>query len=203
MAIPQDAMARGRVGVEVVGALGVVGLAVAALALRPSRRPNAREHGDASRSALAAYLREHLSGADAAIQVVERLKEAHRGTREGTLFATLDQEFRDDRGVVAALLRDLHASPRSAKRLMGQAAGSVLKLAAGGERGELRLFRTLEMLAIGVQGKRCMWRAAQALEPRLQPRGARSFAELEARALDQWEAIERCRRLLVPRTFAV
>jgi hypothetical protein len=71
---------------------------------------------------------------------------------------------------------------------------------AGGGPGDLSLFRTLEALAIGVQGKRCLWRAAQVLAlPH--PPGRRTFVELEADAVRQWEAIERHRRSLVPLTF--
>ena len=44
-------------------------------------------------------------------------------------------------------------------RLLGQASSLVLKRFAGGIAGVLSLFRTLEALAIGVQGERCMSRA--------------------------------------------
>jgi len=98
----------------------------------------------------------------------------------------LHREFRDDRAVVTALLTHLGLSPLSVKRLAGHAAGRVLKVAAGGKPGDLRLFRTLEALAIGVQGKRCMWRAAQVIPPPLRAPGPRSFVELESRAVDQW-----------------
>ena len=74
---------------------------------------------------------------------------------------------------------------------------------AGGTPGELSLFRTLEALAIGVQGKRCLWRAAQALGGLPHPPGRRSFVELEADAVRQWETIERHRRSVVPGTFSV
>ena len=80
---------------------------------------------------------------------------------------------------------------------------SALRVVAGGAPGDLSLFRTLEALAIGVQGKRCLWRAAQALVALPHPPGRRSFVELEADAVRQWETIERHRRSLVPRTFGV
>ena len=68
--------------------------------------------------------------------------------------------------------------------------------------GDLSLFRTLEALAIGVQGKRCLWRAAQALAGLAHPPGHRSFVELEADAVHQWETIARHRRSVVPGTFS-
>ena len=65
---------------------------------------------------------------------------------------------------------------------------------------ELSLLRTLEALAIGIQGKRCMWRALQTLDT------ARSTTqinpvELEAKALRQWEAVEGRRHVLAAMTF--
>lgn len=120
-----------------------------------------------------------------------------------SLFESLYQQFRADRGVVERILSELGYPSRSVKRLVGRASGSVLRVTAGGGPGNLSLFRTLEALAIGVQGKRCLWRAAQALVALPHPPGRRSFVELEADAVRQCEAIEQYRRSLVPRTFGV
>jgi hypothetical protein len=75
----------------------------------------------------------------------------------------------------------------------------VLSVAAGGAPGDLSFLRTLEALAIAVQGKRCMWRAVQHL--RTAP-GGFDFVECEAKAIRQWEAIEEGRRGLVALTFS-
>ena len=185
----------------VLGAAVVVGLGVAAVAYN-RQRAEARPHGRGDKLAsLAAYLREHLTGSDAAIQVVGRLRLVHAGSQEGRLFASLYDEFREERDVVRGLLEQIDASPLSVKRLAGQASGAVLSLAAGGERGDLSLFRTLEGLSVGVQGKRCMWRALQSLFGDQPIPSARSLAGLEAMAVRQWEAIEERRRGLVLATF--
>jgi hypothetical protein len=73
---------------------------------------------------------------------------------------------------------------------------------AGGEPGDLSLLRTLEALAIGVQGKRCLWRALQNLRTVPSTVQGMNFVELEAKAVHQWEAIEERRRALVERTFS-
>ena len=147
------------------------------------------------------YLRDHLAGTDTAIQVVHGLRDAHRGSPAGTLFGSLYDQFREDRDVVEGILAELGYTSRSTKRLAGRATGNALRVVAGGAPGDLSLFRTLEALAIGVQGKRCLWRAAQALVGLAHPAGRRSFVDLEADAVRQWETIERHRRLLVPATF--
>jgi hypothetical protein len=193
----------GRVRADLIGALGLMALGVGALVVQRARSHGARRRPDDKRWNLAAYLHDHLSGADAAIQVVGRLRRQCEGTHEGSLFAWLDEEFRQDRNTVLAILSALGASSWSLKRLAGRAAGDVLKTAAGGKPGELTLLRTLEGLAVGVQGKGCLWRVAQELEPSLQVGGERSFTELESRAVVQWGRIEQYRLDLARHTFGV
>jgi hypothetical protein len=186
----------------ILGALGAVGLTIAFVALRRSKPRQSYEDVD-KRKALATYLRDHLAGADTAIQMVQGLGNAYGGGPEGALFESLYEQFREDRGVVEGILAELGYTSRSVKRLAGRATGSALRAVAGGALGDLSLFRTLEALAIGVQGKRCLWLAVQALGSLPHPPGRRSFVELEADAVRQWETIERHRRSLVSRTFRV
>jgi hypothetical protein len=75
------------------------------------------------------------------------------------------------------------------------------ELLAHGGPGDLSLFRTLEGLAVGVQGKRCLWRTLQNL-PALSTGRGMNFAELGAMAVRQWDAIEKHRRALMVRTFS-
>ena len=180
----------------------MLGLTLAFVALRRPKRRHRDETRD-KRKALATYLREHLAGADTAIRMVQGLRDAYRGSSQGALFGSLYEQFRDDRSVVEGIFAELGYTSRSAKRLAGRATGSALRVVAGGAPGDLSLFRTLEALAIGVQGKRCLWRAAQTLVALPHPPGRRNFVELEADAVRQWETIEQHRRSLVPATFGV
>jgi hypothetical protein len=181
----------------VVSAVATAGLT--AYLAWPARHPRTTTR---KRQALIAYLRDHLSGSDSAIRVVRRLGSTHEGTEDGTLFRRLSRELEEDRFVVHALLMKLGASERSIKRAAAAASGAVLSATAGGQPGDLSLLRTLEALAIGVQGKRCMWRALQNLRTLPSTVDGMTFVELEARAVRQWEAIEERRRALVERTFS-
>lgn len=165
--------------------------------------PDRRSTSTRQRQALIAYLRDHLSGADMAIRVVHRLGSTHRRTEDRTLFRQLSKEFEEDRSVVRTLLTQLGASGRSLKRASAFVSGTVLSVTAGGEPGDLSLLRTLEALAIGIQGKRCLWRALQNFRTVPSTVDDMKFVELEARAVRQWEAIEDRRRTLVVRTFSM
>jgi hypothetical protein len=156
---------------------------------------------DGRRSTLATYIREHLSGSDAAILVLERVRRSHAGSKEGSLFASLYDQIQRERDVLRALLAELGETPLSTKRVATKVTGSLLKAVAGGKGDDLSLFRTLEGLAIGVQGKRCMWRALQAVDRGFSAASSQRFTELEVLALHQWEAIEERRLSLVPGLF--
>ena len=104
--------------------------------------------------------------------------------------------------MVEALLHELDQSHRSFKRLAGRATGAALQVVGPGERGDLSLFLTLEGLQIGVQGKRCLWRALQALPSPALISHRERFADLEADAVRQWDELDGCRCRLVPQTFA-
>lgn len=189
---------RGTLGVEVLGAAAVVGIGLAAVVWQQRRRR--RSVADDHRVALVRYLRHHLIGASAAIRVVDRLRLTHAGTREGRLFASLYDDFREEREVLRALIGSLGGSavaPASAV-----AAGHAAGFAAGGDSDDRSLFETLEGLAIGVQGKRCLWRALMVLVPDDAVPGRRTLAGLEAMAVRQWDAIDERRRALAVQAFS-
>ena len=174
-------------------------LAVGAVALGAAVALSYRPRRESPEKNLARYLTDHLMGSDAALTVVTRLAVSHRGTPEGTLFAQLEEEFASERDVVRSVLKQLGRSAVSVKRAAGYAGGAVLQAVAGGDEGSLALFRTLESLLIGVQGKRCLWRALQNVE--LEFTESDEFPALEGQALDQWERIEALRQGQLARTF--
>jgi hypothetical protein len=187
-----------------LGVAAVLGAGLAYGAAHHRRTTRARANTAAGRSGtLATYIRDHLSGSDTAIQVLERVRRSHAGTKEGSLFGSLYEQIQREREILRALLAELGESPLSTKRVATKVTGSLLKAVAGGNRNDLSLFRTLEGLAIGVQGKRCLWRALQSLDGGFSAASPQRFAELEVLALRQWEAIEERRLSLVPDLFDI
>jgi hypothetical protein len=179
--------------------LGVM-LAARRNTARQRRHRDSVSAGDAH-AALRAYLLDHLTGSDAALTVVDRLRTSHESTPEGRLFASLAEEFGEERTVLTAVLASMGESATSVKRVFGQAAGQVLKSVSGGDHGDLALFRTLESLCIGVQGKRCLWRTLQLLSFNRELQTSRTFLDLERQAVDQWMRLDECRRSLISSTF--
>ena len=74
----QNASTRSGAG-PILGALSALGLTIAFVALRRSKPRPGDQDGD-KRKALATYLRDHLAGADTAIQIVRRRTAAARMT---------------------------------------------------------------------------------------------------------------------------
>jgi hypothetical protein len=184
----------------VLGAALATGLVVGLV----SRR-RARSRADAParrRASWRAYLVDHLSGSDTAIAVVSKLARSHAGSREGEVCAWLLPQLQAERDIVRSLVARTGAGAAiSSKRIAGYASGAGAQALAGGRPGELSLFRTFESLAIGVQGKRLLWRAArQRLASDAHDARAR-FHRLERAALEQWERLDACRLALVPPTF--
>ena len=70
----QDDTTRSDAG-PILGALGALGLTIAFVALRRSK-PRQGDQDEDKRGALATYLRDHLAGADTAIQMVQGLSDA-------------------------------------------------------------------------------------------------------------------------------
>jgi hypothetical protein len=177
-----------------------IGFGLAALSRRRARHARPSDAA-AAHGRLTAYLREHLSASDAALAVVGRLRQAsERGEIRG-LADALERDFAEERDALRILLASIGASGHSPKRVAGRAVGSVLGPMAGGRPGEMSLLRTIEGLAVGVQGKRLLWRALRAAFPTHEGPNGRTFVELEAMALSQWEAIEAVRQSLARATF--
>jgi len=180
---------------NILGAAAVTA-GVATYLAWPARRTSSSTR---KREALVEYLREHLSLSEIAVRMTRRLAESQPEPADRLLYGRITQEFEEDRGIVRSLLARLGASDRSLQRAAGAAAGVAVKRISGGEPGELSLFRTLEALSVGIQGKRCMWRVLQELP--ISPVHGTDFVELEAKALRQWEAIEDRRRAAGRLTF--
>jgi hypothetical protein len=147
-------------------------------------------------SDLATYLKDHDAGSEAALQILDHLEKHHGAGVVGEMARTLRPQFHGERAQVHVLLQALDESISAPRRLFGWLSekGLQLKLLADdpGD-GALRLLETVEMLGLGVHGKRGMWKALEANKASASVLESVPFAELITQAEAQEALIESVR----------
>jgi hypothetical protein len=156
---------------------------------------------------LAIYLNDHLAGATAGAAVAQRAADSNRDNDAYyPALSTLAEEIREDRASLLSIMSALEIGTDPVKQALAWAGEKVARLKLNGHLlsySPLSRLDELEMLALGVTGKRALWRSLELLapeEPRLRPE---QLTELIARAERQLEEIEACRRRAASDAFAV
>jgi hypothetical protein len=115
---------------------------------------------------LGSYLTDHLAGSVAAIDLIQKLRDDNQGTPLAAFMTELEPEIESDQ----AVLRDLIERIGEPKNPVKQAGGWVLEKLSRlrfDERftrsADLSRLLELEMLAVGIEGKLCLWRALRTL----------------------------------------
>ncbi|HEV2088476.1 MAG TPA: hypothetical protein VGR21_09205 [Cryptosporangiaceae bacterium] len=119
------------------------------------------------------YLNDHLAGASAAAELIERSCGRNTGTPVGDFLAGLLHDVEADRATLRRLMKRLGVEESSFK----QVAGAVLEKASRLKLAEpvtgsphLTRLMELETVYLGVEGKHALWRTLKALsddDPRL------------------------------------
>lgn len=150
---------------------------------------------------LSSYLNDHLAGSVGALELLDRLMDIYKGKPLERFFSDLRNEIEVDQETLKALIAKL-GEKESALRKAG--AWIVEKLSRAKIQlsetrdGEMGLFLALEGLALGIHGKRSLWRAlATASQTAPHLRGL-DYAMLEKRAVEQHDLVE-AKRLEVAR----
>jgi hypothetical protein len=148
---------------------------------------------------LATYLHDHLAGASAALDLIEALRDQHAGEPLGEFAAALHSEVSADRALVESLAERVGSSSSGLKEIAAWVTEKATRLKLSRKvAGELGTFEALEGLALGILGKRALWRALAVISP-LDPRlGDMDFDVLVERAEAQHAQVE-TRRLAVAR----
>lgn len=155
----------------------------------------------ASNELLGHYLNDHLAGAMAGCDLAEQIEEAAAGTPLGEAMSHIVADIKADRVTLETLMEQLGVDRSRLKRTGGWVAEKVTRVrfsdtVTGSE--ALSRLTQLEMLCIGVQGKRALWRALQAvagaengaLGAGSQPSGILDLDGLVQRAQDQIDRLE-------------
>lgn len=114
---------------------------------------------------LAIYLNDHLAGSTAGVELARRLRGSNEGDPElGPALAEVCAEIEADREVLKAVMDQLGIARSTLKPLAAVLAERVGRLKLNGRlRGYSPLSRLdeLELLQLGVAGKRRLWRALE------------------------------------------
>jgi len=139
------------------------------------------------------YLNDHHAGASGALHLIRQLAERQEIESERLFFQNLQKMVEKDQ----TLLKDLLEKANMEKSLTLQIAGTLtegagrLKLLWEGLKpGELGMFEALEVLALGIQGKRLLWAMLGELSPYFPEWDSYDFAELELQAIKQRDQVE-------------
>jgi hypothetical protein len=146
---------------------------------------------DTARPHLGVYLNDHLAGAAAALKILDALA-AHDDAELTAFVQGLRQAIALDRDELARLMGDAGIAISHVRRAVGwigeKAAELKLTLDDPADRG-LRTFELLEVLALGIDGKRALWSVLRIVSTEV-PSLRADYARLAHRADDQRAAVE-------------
>jgi hypothetical protein len=150
---------------------------------------------------LASYLNDHLAGSVGALELLDRLIKTYEGKPLGQFFTELRAEIEADQEKLQQLMDKLGTEESTVRKagawIVEKISRPKIQLSEKRE-GEMGLFLALEALALGIDGKRSLWRALAAASEGLVQLRLLDYAKLEMRAVEQHDRVE-VKRLEVAR----
>jgi hypothetical protein len=152
---------------------------------------------------LGIYLRDHLGGAQVAVELLEGMCKHQEDARYRDLAKRLLPEIQTDDNVLRNVIQAIGEDQSEIKNAGGWLLEKLTRLKLGHTRSAgLELFEALEMLSIGIAGKRSLWKALQVVSKEDGRLNRFDFGTLLHRADDQFQSVEEERLRLAARVFA-
>jgi hypothetical protein len=148
-----------------------------------------------SRDALGVYLNDHLAGSVGAVEMVERTIRENQGQPFAERLSRVLTDIQEDQAVLESLIERLGVGQNPIKKAgawLAEKAGRV-KLGGTDDAGDLARMEVLEALAMGIHGKRALWRALRVVAARHEVLDGLDLDRLERRAAEQHDTIEAMR----------
>jgi hypothetical protein len=154
-----------------------------------------------SKEELPIYLNDHLAGSVGALELLDRLIKTYKGKPLERFFNDLRKEIEADQDTLQDLIKKL-GEEESVVRKAGAWVSEKLSHAkirlSDSEEGQMGLFHALEVLVLGILGKRGLWSALAAAADTVPPLRELNYGRLIKRAADQCDLVE-AKRLEVAR----
>lgn len=142
---------------------------------------------------LATYLNDHLAGSVAALELLEHLAKAHAGTARQPVLSELYADITADRQELQDLMERLDISQsrtRQASAWIAEKTTQLKLLVDDPSGGALRLLESLEVVAIGIEGKQALWRSLRAVSAAVLGLQGLDYDRLDERAKQQRDRVE-------------
>ena len=142
------------------------------------------------------YMKDHFAGSVAAVELLNHLISSHRGKTDEQVFVRLRDEVAEDQEVLRGLLHDLDAEGgafRNTTAFLSEKFARIKLLLENPAGGQLARLEKLEALALGIEGKRTLWRTLLAVAEEKPALRKVDFARLDQRADDQRKRVESLR----------
>jgi hypothetical protein len=140
------------------------------------------------------YLNDHHAGSQMAVEVLALLRKID----ESTIWQELEAEIQVDRLELERVMRSVDVDLSALRRATAWTAEKIVELKMHiDDRSEASLLRKLELieaLALGIDGKRALWAALEAVSERTSGLKDLDYSRLLARAKAQRDVVE-ARRL--------
>jgi len=153
---------------------------------------------------LGAYLSDHLAGSVAAIDLIEKLRDQDEGTPLAAFMSGLKPEIEADQAVLKQLIDRIGEPKNPVKQAGGWVMEKLIRVRFD-ERvtrsADLSRLLELEMLAVGIEGKLCLWRALRALAGSRPELAALDLDSLIGQAEQQRSGVEEHRVQAAVRAF--
>ena len=145
---------------------------------------------------LTSYLKDHFAGSVAALELLDYLILSHPGKVHEQFFIQLRREIDEDQKVLSGLLHDLGTGGgpvRNTAAFLGEKLTRIKLLLEDPSGDQLARLEELEALALGIDGKRALWRSLLAITEEIPALRKLDLARLDQRAEDQRRRVEKIR----------
>ncbi len=147
------------------------------------------------------YLNDHLAGSVGAIELLDNLIEHHSEDRFGKFFAGLRQEIRPDQDTLRDLIRKVGGEESTLRKAAGWLSEKFGRMKLGDGEDSAELLQAVEAIALGITGKKLLWRSLGAIGSSFSALQGMDFVALEKRAQGQFERVEDLRLQMAREAF--
>jgi hypothetical protein len=152
---------------------------------------------------LVIYVNDHLGGAQVAVQLLEAMRNQQDDHEFRQFASVLLPEIQADNLVLRGIAEKIASSPSTIKQLGGWLLEKATRLKLGHtDSASFDLFESLELLALGIQGKASLWKAVQVASEADDRLREYDFESPIRRALDQYSVVEKRRLTLAEAVFS-